>query len=81
MKYFETIVKKRDKYFGNGRKVRSMVIEIIENQNIRIANMPAEERQKSDINKVTIHDIQKAILEEKSIFNKKNIGFRAENRG
>ena len=81
MKYFETIVKKRDKYFGNGRKVRSMVIEIIENQNIRIANMPAEDRQKADINKVTINDIQKAILEEKSIFDKKNIGFRAENRG
>ena len=80
MKYFETIVKKRDKYFGNGRKVRTMVTEIIENQNIRIANMPAEDRQKADINKVTISDIQKAILEEKSIFSRKNIGFRADNR-
>jgi SpoVK/Ycf46/Vps4 family AAA+-type ATPase len=79
MKYFENLARKRDKYFGNGRKVRTIVTEIIENQNIRIANMPTETRKASDINQITVPDIQKAILEEKSIFDRKNIGFRAEN--
>ncbi|MGE5355162.1 MAG: AAA family ATPase [Deltaproteobacteria bacterium] len=79
--YFIKISKKRDKYFGNGRKVRTIVIEIIENQNIRIANLPPEERNNIDTNLVTVEDVQKAILEEKTIFDKKNIGFRAENRG
>jgi SpoVK/Ycf46/Vps4 family AAA+-type ATPase len=80
LNYFETISKKRDKYFGNGRKVRTFITEIAENQNIRIANLPSEIRNSADTSLVTSQDIQKAIDEDKSIYEKKNIGFRAENQ-
>ena len=77
--YFEKLVRKKEKYFANGRKVRNIITEIVENQNIRIVNMTPEDRKKVDIFSVIAADVQKAIIEEKVIHETKNIGFRAGN--
>lgn len=77
LEYLEKVNRKKDKYFGNARKVRKIVIEIAENQNIRIATLPKEERKDNESNLILPRDIQKVMNEEKVIFDKKNIGFRA----
>jgi len=77
IEYLGQITRKKDKYFGNARKVRKIVTEITENQNIRISTLPKDQRKKSDINKILPEDISKVIDNTKVIFDKKNIGFRA----
>ncbi|MEZ4909146.1 MAG: AAA family ATPase [Saprospiraceae bacterium] len=77
MEYFLNLLKRKEKYFANGRKVRNIVSEIIENQNIRIAKMNQDERKNIDISVVLGADIEKAISEEKTIHEHKSIGFRA----
>ena len=76
--YLETLRRKKDKYFGNARKVRKIVTEITENQNIRIASLSKEDREKINVNKIIFDDTQKVITEEKTIFDKKSIGFKAQ---
>ncbi len=58
--YLADISRKKDKYFGNARKVRKMVTEIAENQNIRIATQPKEDRNAKSVNTVEAEDILKA---------------------
>ncbi len=77
LEYLDDITKKKDKYFGNARKVRKIVIEIAENQNIRISTLPKDKRVESEINLVLPIDISKVMDNKKVIFDKKNIGFRA----
>lgn len=76
--YLNGISNKKDKYFGNARKVRKIVIEIAENQNIRIATLSKDDRQNIEVNTVEAKDIKKVIDDDKIIFDKKNIGFRAK---
>lgn len=37
---------KRDKYFGNARTVRKIILEVIKNQNLRISAVALSERKK-----------------------------------
>ena len=76
--YLNGISIRKDKYFGNARKVRKIVIEIAENQNIRIATLSKEDRLNIEVNTIEPQDVKKVIDEEKVIFDKKNIGFRAK---
>ena len=74
--YLQDLTRKKDKYFGNARKVRKIVTEIIENQNIRIASMSKELRKDIDFSIVEAQDVEKAIKEEKVVFDRKGIGFK-----
>lgn len=76
--YLNSISIRKDKYFGNARKVRKIVIEIAENQNIRIATSSKDDRLKIEVNTIEAQDVKKVIDEEKVIFDKRNIGFRAK---
>jgi hypothetical protein len=38
---------KRDKYFGNARDVRKIILEIIKNQNLKLASKPQNVRKKN----------------------------------
>lgn len=76
--YLEKLVLQKDKYFGNGRKVRQLVNAMIETQNLRIAAHPKEERHGVDHHKILKEDVEKVIVEmNEDVFDKKNIGFRA----
>ena len=76
--YLKDLTRKKDKYFGNARKVRKIITEITENQNIRIASMSKELRKDMDFSIVEAQDVEKAIKEEKTVFDKKNIGFKPQ---
>ena len=78
LEYLDDITSKKDKYFGNARKVRKIVIEIAENQNIRISTMPKDKRKDFEINRINPEDISKVMDNTKVIFDKKSIGFRAK---
>jgi SpoVK/Ycf46/Vps4 family AAA+-type ATPase len=55
--YFVALYASRDKYFGNARKVRKVVLETIKNQNLRLAAVPAKLRKKQMMNRITYEDV------------------------
>ncbi len=75
--YLQTIVRQKDKYFGNARTIRRFMTNIIENQHLRIAALPAEERTKAGIFTIQAQDLNKTKDEDKNeSFDPKRIGFR-----
>jgi len=67
---------KRDKYFGNARDVRKMVLEIIKQQNLRIAQQNSQGEVIQDESVIQAIDIKSLDLKEaEDIFNKSKIGF------
>ena len=76
-RYLEFLYDFRDKYFGNARSVRNVINEITKNQSLRLAAMPAEERNPLMLNVITYEDVATLKLSnDDDIFNKKSIGFR-----
>ena len=76
-KYFKYIHERRDKYFGNARTVRNVVTEAIKNQNIRLANLPAEKRKSASVNRLLLVDVQSfALNNDGDVFQKKSMGFK-----
>lgn len=72
----------RDKYFGNARVVRNIVLEAIKNQNLRLAALPQEKREKASLNLLMLDDVASFKLDKDGfVFNKKTIGFRRARGG
>ena len=62
----------RNKYFGNAREVRKIVLDIIKNQNLRLAQ---QEVQKPD-NLIIVDDMKQISAHSDSdIFTRESIGF------
>jgi len=81
-RYLEFIYEYRDKYFGNARTVRSLVMEAVKNQNLRIAALSREERNKTSLHLLTVEDVSTFKLDKEGfLFNKKTIGFRRQPEG
>jgi len=77
-----SIFQKRDKFFGNARTVRKLVMDIIKNQNLRIADTPLSERKKNMTNSISVEDvIGSAKSSENEQIQKKVIGFRSADNG
>jgi SpoVK/Ycf46/Vps4 family AAA+-type ATPase len=75
--YFTFLYNYRDKYFGNARTVRQVVIEAIKNQNLRLASLTPDERENISSNVLLLEDVMDFKKDTGSfIFNKKGIGFR-----
>lgn len=74
----QDIFVKRDKFFGNARTVRKIVLEVIKNQNLRISETAAQDRKKGQSNVILPSDIfpLKKSMDAEQI-NKKVIGFRS----
>ncbi len=67
---------KRDKYFGNARDVRKMILEIIKQQNLRIAQQNSLGEIVTEESVIQLVDIKSLDLKaEEDIFNKSKIGF------
>ena len=74
--YLEFLYEYRDKFFGNARTVRQVINEAIKNQNLRLAALPPEDREKTPDNVLTMEDVSTFKLDKSSfVFNKKTIGF------
>lgn len=55
--YFDKLVLYKDKYFGNARTVRKIVLEVIKNQNLRISKIDTDDRKRGAINKIVFDDV------------------------
>lgn len=75
--YLDFIHQYRDKYFGNARTVRSIVQEITKAHNLRLAGLPAKERNNMPANMLTTEDVSHLKLDKNDfLFSKAVIGFR-----
>ena len=48
----------RSRYFGNAREVRKLMEELVKRQNLRLAQLAAEEREKLPHNLIVLEDVQ-----------------------
>jgi len=74
--YIEHIYQFKDKYFGNAREVRKIVEEVTRKQQLRMAAIPASERNIDMINKIIIDDVQQLIPNDDSDKKTAQIGFK-----
>ncbi len=75
--YLAFIYEYRDKYFGNARTVRNIVLEAIKNQNLRLAALEESDRATKDPNMITMEDVVSFKMnQEDLVFSKKSIGFK-----
>lgn len=69
---------KRDKYFGNARTVRKVILDVIKNQNLRFSAIPSDERKKSQFHVIQPEDINNlSTVGDGELMPKKTIGFRS----
>ncbi len=74
-KYMAFLHQFRDKYFGNARTVRQVVLEAIKNQNLRIA--AAKLKEDPEIHTITLDDVATFTFDKDklNLFVRKGIGF------
>lgn len=63
-KYIQSLYDYRDKYFGNGREIRKLVIDAVQNQNLRLASMSKEHRTKEMLETLTLEDLKEFKIQE-----------------
>ena len=74
--YFDKLVLYKDKYFGNARTVRKIVLEVIKNQNLRISKIKASDRKRGAVNKISFEDVTTVeIMMNQQTWEKKGISF------
>lgn len=56
--YLKELYETRDKFFGNARTVRQMVSDVVMKQNLRLASIPSEQRNKRDLDILTFEDVK-----------------------
>ena len=63
-KYITSIHEYRDKFFGNGREIRKLIIDAVQNQNLRLASMNKEDRSKEMLEVMTLEDLKEFKIQE-----------------
>ncbi|MBP6730914.1 MAG: AAA family ATPase [Chitinophagales bacterium] len=63
-KYINSIYVYRDKYFGNAREIRKLIVDAIQNQNLRLAGMKKDERTKEMLETMTLEDLKEFKINE-----------------
>lgn len=72
--YFTDLYSNRDKFFGNARTVRQTIDEAIKNQNLRMSNIPSDQRNTQDIHTLLLEDVIEFEYNGNSL--RKTLGFR-----
>lgn len=72
--YFNALLSKKDKFFGNARTVRQTVGECVMKQNLRMAAISSAERKAEDLATLTIDDVKHLLIEAEE--SKPSLGFR-----
>ena len=57
-KYFDYLYGKRDKFFGNARSIRKVILQAIKNQNLRMASITKAERTPEVISVLILADVK-----------------------
>ncbi|MEO7177086.1 MAG: AAA family ATPase [Saprospiraceae bacterium] len=74
--YLQFLYMYRDRYFGNARTVRTIVHEIIKNQNLRLSKPIEGAKGKIQQNVIQLEDVSSFKTDSTAfVFNKKGIGF------
>ncbi|MES2680731.1 MAG: AAA family ATPase [Bacteroidota bacterium] len=73
--YLNELYQHRDKFFGNARTVRQLVGEVVMKQNLRLASIPSEQRNKNDLEILSFDDVRH--LEVKQDGSQPSIGFKS----
>jgi SpoVK/Ycf46/Vps4 family AAA+-type ATPase len=71
-KHIASICSRKDKFFGNARDIRKALVEVIKNQNLRLAEIPKANRTVEMIRTVVLKDVEELITEIKE---EKRMGF------
>ena len=74
--YINKLTENKHKYFGNARTIRKIVVETIRKQNLRMAEVPAEDRDWLLIHTIKLEDISGFRLMEAEMQPRRGIGFR-----
>ncbi len=75
-KYIKACFDNRDKYFGNARFVRKIVEETIKQQNLRMADIPKEERTEDMMQHIMVEDVTNIKNIKKDFNPQSKLGFR-----
>lgn len=75
--YLISLYDSRDKFFGNARTVRQLVGDVVRKQNLRLASIPAEARDKKALSQLSLDDVKH--LEIKEGGNRPALGFKFGN--
>ncbi|MFN8355679.1 MAG: AAA family ATPase [Spirosomataceae bacterium] len=73
--YLESLHGSKDRFFGNGRAVRKIISEAINNQNLRLAEIPKHERTQTMLQTLTLADVQEFKIDD-APSSQTGIGFR-----
>ncbi len=72
----EELVSAKDKYFGNAREVRKLILDVIKQQNLRLAE--TEKQSGHNPKLISAIDIETATIhQDKSLFQSSSIGFNS----
>lgn len=74
--YVDNMLQHKHQYFGNARSMRKVVKEIARRQNLRLAELPADQRTNTMVRTVTKEDFQNLQLSKQVEPSRKGIGFR-----
>lgn len=82
-KYLNLQFDLRDKYFGNARTVRTIVSDIIKQQNLRLSKLSKTKRTQKALKTITFADVNSLSFDKQKdvIYNKKTIGFERRRGG
>lgn len=78
LNYLDYLHQSKDKFFGNARTVRTIVQEVIHNQNIRLSRMSPTELEGFDTRLIMAEDLKDLLPENdrRKAFDKPRLGFR-----
>lgn len=79
--YFKYLYSRRDKFFGNARSIRKVILEAVKNQNLRMASLHAQERTPQVLQTLTLEDVKEFDPEKDSQNKGQGIGFRVGKEG
>jgi len=63
-KYIDSVYEYRDKHFGNAREIRKLIIEAVQNQNLRLASLAKDQRSKEMLETMTVDDLKEFKIQE-----------------
>jgi SpoVK/Ycf46/Vps4 family AAA+-type ATPase len=72
--YLIELYETRDKFFGNARTVRQLVGDVVMKQNLRLASIAAEQRNKDDLTVLAFDDVKHLHIGSQG--NKPSLGFK-----
>ncbi|HNB31782.1 MAG TPA: hypothetical protein PK931_12115 [Saprospiraceae bacterium] len=78
LNYLDYLHQSKDKFFGNARTVRTIVQEVIHNQNIRLSRMSPTELEGFDTRLIMAEDLKDLLPENdrRKAFDRPRLGFR-----